>query len=134
MINAETDASWRSIKMSVLPAPEARTVYSPAGSVLPPATKSKGTLTAIAFWACATRVVAIAVSAITAAITKALVFMGQLLFLVRCRRPSFTSFRLVRLPCQRLNMLHTFSYSAAEDNARRMNCQATVGEQVSAGK
>jgi len=31
-------------------------------------------------------------------------------------------------------MLHTFSYSLAEDNARGMNCQATVGEQVSVQK
>jgi hypothetical protein len=41
---------------------------------------------------------------------------------------------LIRLPFQRLNMLHTFSYPRAEDNARGMNCQATVGEQVSAEK
>src|SRR5580704_1177862 len=52
------------------------TVYSPAGSCVLPATKSKGILTAKDCCASATRVVANMTSAITPAITKALVFMG----------------------------------------------------------
>src|SRR5271170_6069916 len=91
-MKADVVASLREIRIMECVGAEILTVYSPAGSVLLPATKSKGTLTAIPSWAGATRVVAIAVSAIAAAITKALVFMGTSSFIFAGRVQADSSF------------------------------------------
>src|SRR6202140_466601 len=118
---ADAVESLREIRISECVGAETFTIYSPAGSCVLPATKSKGILTVIGSCACATRVVAIAVSAIMPAITKARVFMGHSFFLFRWRRPRFTLFCSVPLPCQRLNMVATFAHSFTGHNARGVN-------------
>src|SRR5580704_6036064 len=77
----EAEAFWRSMRRSVRSGPEVLMEYSPAGRVLPSATKSKGILTTRGSWAWATRVDAMAVNAITLAITKVRIFMGHSFFL-----------------------------------------------------
>src|ERR1700722_1090568 len=80
-MNDDAAASLRSIRSRVRSGAETLIEYSPAGSAVSPAMKSKGILTTNKSCACATRVEAIAVSAIMAAITKARVFMGHSFFL-----------------------------------------------------
>src|SRR5580658_3277735 len=76
LMKAEAVESLREIRISECVGTETFTVYSPAASCVLPATKSKGILITKDCCAWATRVVANMVSAITPAITKALVFMG----------------------------------------------------------
>src|SRR5580692_4351357 len=132
-MKAEAEESLREIKISEWVDSETLTEYSPAGSVVLPAAKSKGMFTATASCACAIRVDAIAVRAITPAITKALVFMGHSFF-SRWLRPSSSAICLVRLIAQRFIMVSTFAHSSLEHNARGVNRMATLREQVSAGK
>src|SRR5271157_3910635 len=118
-MKAEAEESLREIKISEWVESETLTEYSPAGSVVLPAAKSKGMFTITASCACATRVVAMAVRTITPAITKALVFMGHSFFSLLASKPF----------CHLLGSLHCSAlHHAAHFRAFLWEAQCTESE------